>query len=216
MPRIINAERRPRDVVTIGASAGGVQALMQLLAKLPADLPAFVGIVLHRSPYHETRLPLVLGRQATIHVAEPDDGEPVQHGHVYVAPRDQHMVFVDGRVRLNHGPKEHRTRPAVDPLFRSAAEAYGPRVAGVLLSGFGSDGVLGLIHIKAVGGISLVQDPAEAAHPVMPMRAIVEDDVDAVLTLDGLADAIVALAQGRALQHGTDLHEAPDARTHGG
>lgn len=214
MPRTINAQGLPRDVVTIGASAGGVQALMHLLAKLPEDLPAIVGIVLHRSPYHETRLPQVLGRHATISVTEPEDGEVLRPGHVYVAPRDQHLVFVEGRARLNHGPKEHRTRPAADPLFRSAAEAYGPRVTGVLLSGYGSDGVPGLIRIKAAGGISLVQDPSEATHPVMPTRAIVEDDVDAVLPLDGLAEAIVALAQGRALQHGADVHESPDARAH--
>ena len=212
MARTINADRRPRDVVTIGASAGGVQALLQLLAKLPADVPAIIGIVLHRSPYHETRLPMVLGRHASVRVAEPHDGEILQPGNVYVAPRDQHMVFVDGCARLTHGPKEHRTRPAADPLFRSAAAAYGSRVTGVLLSGFGSDGVLGLIHIKAVGGVSLVQDPREAIHPMMPTRAIVEDDVDAVLPLDGLAEAIIALAHGRALQHGTDLQERPDAR----
>ena len=212
MARTINAERRPRDVVTIGASAGGVEALMQLLAKLPADLPAFIGIVLHRSPYHETRLPWVLGRHASLRVAEPHDGEMLQPANVYVAPRDRHMVFVGGYARLNHGPKEHRTRPAADPLFRSAAGAYGPRVTGVLLSGFGSDGVPGLIHIKAAGGVSLVQDPREAMHPVMPTRAIVEDDVDAVLPLDGLAEAITALAYGRPLQHGTDVQEWPDAR----
>jgi two-component system chemotaxis response regulator CheB len=213
MPRTVNAERLRRDIVTIGASAGGVQALMQLLAKLPEDVPAIIGIVLHRSPYHETRLPTVLGRHAAIPVSEPTDGEVLQHGSVYVAPRDQHLVFVDGRARLDHGPKEHRTRPAADPLFRSAAEGYGARVTGVLLSGFGSDGVPGLVRIKAAGGISLVQDPREATHPVMPTRAIVEDDVDAVLPLDGLAAAIVALAHGRALEHGTEVQESPDART---
>jgi two-component system, chemotaxis family, protein-glutamate methylesterase/glutaminase len=216
MPRTINAEHLPRDVVTIGASAGGVQALTQLLAKLPEDLPAILGIVLHRSPYHETRLPHVLGRHAAIRVTEPDDGEVLEPANVYVAPRDQHMIFVGGRARLNHGPKEHRTRPAADPLFRSAAEAYGPRVIGVLLSGYGSDGVPGLIHIKAAGGISIVQDPREAAHPVMPTRAIVEDDVDAVLPLDGIAEAIIALVHARALQHRTDVHESPDARAHRG
>ena len=213
MPRTVNAEGLRRDVVTIGASAGGVQALMQLLSKLPSDLPAIVGIVLHRSPYHETRLPAVLGRHAAIRVSEPTDGEVLERGSVYVAPRDQHLVFIGGRARLVHGPKEHRTRPAADPLFRSAAEAYGARVTGVLLSGFGSDGVPGLVRIKASGGISLVQDPREAIHPVMPMRAIVEDDVDAVLPLDGLAAAIVALAHGRSLEHGTEVQESPDART---
>ncbi|MBM4439487.1 MAG: chemotaxis protein CheB [Candidatus Rokubacteria bacterium] len=212
MPRTINAEARPRDVVTIGASAGGVQALMQLLAKLPADLPAIVGIVLHRSPYHETRLPAVLGRHASINVVEPEDGQPLVPSTVYVAPRDRHLTFSTGHAHLDHGPKEHRTRPAADPLFRSAADTFGARVVGVLLSGYGSDGVPGLIRIKAAGGISLVQDPREALHPVMPTRAIVEDDVDAILPLDGLATAIVALAHGRSLHHGTEVVEAPEAR----
>jgi two-component system chemotaxis response regulator CheB len=193
-----------RDVITIGASAGGVQALMYLLSKLPADLPAIVGIVLHRTPYHETRLPAVLGRHASLKVLEPANGDPLERGVVYVAPRDQHMLFDMGVARLSRGPREHLTRPAVDPLFRSAAASFGPRVAGVLLTGYGGDGVPGLVHIKAAGGISLVQDPSEAPHPTMPRRAIAEDDVDAILALDDIATTLVRLA------HGGTLH-APDA-----
>ena len=186
-----------RDVIVVGASAGGVQALMRLLSELPADLQAIVGIVLHRSPYHETRLPWVLGRDSRLKVIEPLDETLLEPGTVYVAPRDQHLLFEKGRARLSRGPREHRTRPAVDPLFRSAAAAYGPRVVGVLLTGFGGDGVPGLIDIKHAGGVSLVQDPLEAAHPTMPSRAIKEDDVDAILPIEGLAEAIVALASGR-------------------
>ena len=189
-----------RDVFTLGASAGGVQALIYLLSKLPSDLPATIGVVLHRTPYHETRLAWVLGRQATLKVVEPDDGETLQRGVVYVAPRDQHLLFDDGCARLSRGPREHLTRPAIDPLFRSAAAAFGPRVAGVLLTGYGGDGVPGLIKIKSAGGVSLVQDPQEASHPVMPRRAIAEDDVDAILTLDGIATALVALAHGRQFE----------------
>ena len=120
---------------------------------------------------------------------------------VYTAPRDQHLLVEDGAVRLSHGPKEHRTRPAIDPLFRSAAEAYGPRVVGVLLTGFGDDGVPGFIEIKKAGGLTLVQDPTEAQHPTMPRTAIAEDDVDAVLRIEGLAKAIVALAAGETLEY---------------
>jgi two-component system chemotaxis response regulator CheB len=199
----INAEGQTRDVIVVGASAGGVQALMHLLAKLPGDLPEIVGVVLHRSPYYETRLPWVLGRHAALEVIEPDDGAVLEKGVVYVAPRDQHLLFEQGRARLSRGPKEHRTRPAVDPLFRSAAAAFGPRVAGVLLTGYGGDGVPGLIAITTVGGLSIVQDPREAAHPVMPQRAIAEDNIHAILPLDGIAAAIVALAHGHGVYGAT-------------
>ena len=108
-------------------------------------------------------------------------------------------MLEDGVVRLNRGPKEHRTRPAIDPLFRSAAEAYGERVVGVLLSGFGDDGVPGLIEIKKAGGLSIVQDPKEALHASMPCTAIRDDDVDAVMKLGDLAAALVDLANGEML-----------------
>lgn len=195
---MLNAARVPRDIVVVGASAGGVEALMPLLETLPPELPAALGIVLHRSPFYETQLPAVLGRHAGIKVAEPADGEPLQPGKAYVAPRDQHLVVEEGRLRLNRGPREHRTRPAIDPLFRSAATAYGPRVVGVLLSGMGADGVSGLIAIKKAGGISLVQTPQEARFPVMPLNAIARDDVDAILSVDDIAAALLVLAAGGA------------------
>jgi two-component system chemotaxis response regulator CheB len=197
---MINAECRVRDVITIGASAGGVQALMRLLTLLPADLPAALCIVLHRSPFHETQLPLVLGRRACLPVVEPTDGSPVRPGIVYVAPRDQHLLMHDGVLRLDRGPKQHRTRPAIDPLFRSAAAAYGSRVVGVLLSGMGADGVTGLIDIKHSGGVSLVQSPEEAEFPTMPTRAIKEDDVDGALTVAGIARILPVLAAGGAVE----------------
>jgi two-component system chemotaxis response regulator CheB len=197
---VINAERIKRDLIVIGASAGGVQPLKDLLERLPPNLPATVAIVLHRSPYHETRLPSVLGRHALLSVLEPADRDPVLSGAVYVAPRDQHMIFEDGVVRLSRGAREHHTRPAIDPLFRSAADRYGARVVGVLLSGMGSDGVSGLIAIKKSGGVSLVQHPDEARFQKMPCTAIAEDDVDAMLTIDELAVALPALACGEAIE----------------
>jgi two-component system chemotaxis response regulator CheB len=196
---VINEERIKRDVIVIGASAGGVEPLKELLQRLPPDLSATVAIVLHRSPYHETRLPSVLGRHALLSVLEPADRDPVLSGAVYVAPRDQHMIFEDGVVRLSRGPREHHTRPAIDPLFRSAADRYGSRVVGVVLSGVGSDGVSGLIAIKKANGISLVQHPREAQFDVMPCRAIAEDDVDAMLTVTGLGRALAALARGEVV-----------------
>jgi two-component system, chemotaxis family, protein-glutamate methylesterase/glutaminase len=199
VPNVINPEGQPRDVIVIGASAGGVQALIHLLSRLPGDLPAVVGIVLHRTPYHETQLPYVLGRHSALRTIEPEDGAELERGVAYVAPRDQHLLFEKDRVRLSRGPREHMTRPAADPLFRSAVSAFGSRVVGVLLTGFGGDGVPGLIEISAAGGLTIAQDPREAAHPTMPRRAIAEDDVDAVLPLDGIASTLVALAHGRAV-----------------
>jgi two-component system chemotaxis response regulator CheB len=209
---VINEERVPRDVVTIGASAGGVEMLIRLFRSLPRDLPAIVAVVIHRSPIFETRLPLVLGRRARLPVVEPEEGEALVPGCIYVAPRDQHMLITPGRIRLTRGPKEHSTRPAIDPLFRSGAEAYGPRTTGVLLTGFGADGVRGLIAIKAAGGISLVQDPEEAPRPALPRSAIANDDVDAILTIDEMAQAIVDLSAGKTLTRSRNdaTRAAPD------
>ncbi|HXG02639.1 MAG TPA: chemotaxis protein CheB [Candidatus Binatia bacterium] len=197
---MINAERIARDVICIGMSAGGVEAIMRLVALFPQDLPAAVAFVIHRSPLHESNLPSLLNRRSRLPVSEPVDGEPVARGRIYAAPRDQHMLVDDGLIRLCRGAKEHRTRPAIDPLFRSAAATCGRRVVGVLLSGAGDDGVAGLIAIKAAAGVSLVQDPAEARHPTMPRTAIAEDDVDAVLTIESLARAIRALAAGEPFE----------------
>jgi two-component system, chemotaxis family, protein-glutamate methylesterase/glutaminase len=192
--------RRPHDIVTIGASAGGVEALIALFEKLPSDLPATIAVVIHRPAYHASILAEVLDRRASLRVTEPTDGEPVQPTRIYLAPRDHHLVFEDSQFRLNRGPHQHRTRPAVDPLFLSAARIFGPRVIGVLLSGGGADGVLGLIGIKSAGGISLVQDPKEARNPSMPETAIADDNVDAVLPLAQIAAALISLTAGGGLE----------------
>ena len=200
---IINAQQLARDVIVIGASAGGVLVIKELLTALPGDLAATVLIVIHRSPFHETQLPHVLGLHAALVVREPEDGAPMKPGIVYVAPRDQHLLVHDGFVRLDRGPKQHRTRPAIDPLFLSAAAIYGKRVIGVLLSGMGGDGVTGLIAIKHSGGVSLVQSPVEAQFPTMPSRAIKEDDVDAALPVADLARALPILVAGGAVEPGS-------------
>ncbi len=197
---MINAERIPRDIVTIGASAGGVQALTDLLGYLPSDVPAGFAIVLHRSPYFETRLPSVIGRRSQLRILEPDGPADWHHGVVYVAPRDRHLVVEDSHVVLSRRPKEHRTRPAIDPLFSSAAAALGPRVVGVLLSGMGEDGVSGLIDIKAAGGVTIVQSPSEAKFRRMPDKAISDDHVDAILSIAGIASLITLLARGAPVE----------------
>jgi two-component system chemotaxis response regulator CheB len=185
-----------RDVVVIGASAGGVTALQTLFKALPSDLPAVVAAVLHRSPFHESILASVLGRCSTLPLSEPMHEEPVQLGRIYVAPRDHHMVFDGARLMLNRGAKEHYTRPAVDPLFRSAARWHARRVIGIILTGSGDDGVSGLITIKEAGGISIAQDPDEAPHDSMPQHAIERDHVDAILRLSELAAALPRLVAG--------------------
>jgi two-component system chemotaxis response regulator CheB len=188
-----------RDIVVIGASAGGVHALRFLIARLP---PAFVGsilMVLHRSSSFDGDCPSVLSGDSRQVVREPIDGEPVRGGSIYLAPRDVHMIVEHQHIRLVREGKEHFTRPAADPLFRSAAETYGPRVVGIVLTGGGHDGLDGLLAIKAAGGISLVQDPSEARVDSMPRHAIAKDHVDAVLSLEDMASTLAALMSGDAI-----------------
>jgi len=196
MNRMINGGRTVRDTFLLGASAGGIEALTGILKRLPATLPATVGVVLHRSPTFESKLDWLLGRFSALPVDEPADGDPIKPGVIYIAPRDVHLSMQDDTWRLHRGPKVHFSRPAVDPLFMSAAVNRGRRAVGVLLSGGGSDGVLGLLAIKAAGGLSIAQQPSEAQTPSMPRHAIAEDHVDAVLRLHEIASLITALAAG--------------------
>src|SRR5262249_10782379 len=170
-----------RDVVLLGGSAGALAVLKTILSGLPARLPATLAIVLHRSATFESQLSELLGRGCLLPVREPADGEAIRSGHVYIAPRDVHMTVDRDHWRLTRGPKLHWLRPAVDPLFTSAAANYGKRVVGILLSGGGWDGVSGLLAIKAVDGLSIAQDPTEAPYDSMPMHAILDDHVDSIL-----------------------------------
>lgn len=198
-PRSLNRGGIARDVILIGASAGGLNPLLSILRRLPSDLPATIAVVMHRSPTFRSELCALVGRQTALPVLEPTDGDPIAAGRIYLAPRDMHMVMEAERWRLLRGPRMHWTRPAVDPLFSSGAHQYGHRVVGVLLSGCGGDGVEGLIAVKAAGGLSLVQDPHEAQHPDMPRRAIADDHVDAALMAYDIAAAIPALVAGQVL-----------------
>jgi len=199
---MINEGRTVRDTFVLGASAGGIEALTGILKRLPATLPATLGIVLHRSPTFVSELDRLLGRFTSLPVVEPADGDPVKQGQVYVAPRDHHMFMQDEHWRLERGPKIHFSRPAVDPLFISTAANRGRRTVGVLLSGGGSDGVLGLLAIKAAGGLSIAQQPSEAQSPSMPRHAIDEDHVDAILRLEEIAALILAVAVGEPFGNG--------------
>jgi two-component system chemotaxis response regulator CheB len=183
-----------RDVVVIGASAGGVEALRALVAALPPDLPAAVAVVLHIPARSPSALPAILRRSGPLPAVHATDGDTLRNGIIYVAPADHHLLIRDGRLSLSHGPAENGHRPAIDPLFRSAARAFGERVAGVVLSGARDDGTSGLAAIKSRGGLALVQDPAEALHPSMPRSALDHLDIDHVHTSAGLGALIGKLA----------------------
>jgi two-component system chemotaxis response regulator CheB len=193
----MNEESITRDVVLIGGSAGALAGLRTILKGLPAGLPVILAVVLHRSATFESQLPQLLGSGCQLPVREPADEEIIRPGHVYIAPRDVHMTVDRDRWRLTRGPKLHWLRPAVDPLFTSAAAQFGKRVVGALLSGGGWDGVSGMITIKALGGLTIAQDPAEASHESMPVHAIRDDHVDSILRAEEIAPAIQALVHGR-------------------
>jgi two-component system chemotaxis response regulator CheB len=171
------------DIVVIGASAGGVEALIKLVRGLPADLPAALCVVLHIPAHAPSMLATILNRVSALQAVQPVDGTTIRHGHIYVAPPDHHLIVETGHLRLTRGPKENQNRPAVDPLFRSAALAYGPRVIGVVLTGALDDGTAGLNAIKQRGGIAVVQDPQEAFYPSMPEHAMEYTQVDACLPI---------------------------------
>lgn len=191
-----------RDTIVIGASAGGVPALMKLVADLPEDLPAAVFIVLHIPTNAPSLLPVILARDAALPVAHAVDGEPIVRGRVYVAPHDRHLLIEDRRVKLVHGPKENLHRPSIDALFRSAARWVGPRVIGVVLTGARDDGRVGMRAIKQRGGITIVQDPFEAPFPSMPMSVMQEIKVDHSLPLVEIAPLLNKLSRQTVKEEG--------------
>ena len=164
-------------IVTIGASQGGVQALCALLAGLPPDFGAPVLIVQHIGAA-ESMLPSILNEVSALDAAFAAHRESLKTGRIYVAPPDQHMLVHDGQIDLSRGPRENWARPAVDPLFRSAAFCYGPGTIGIVLSGRLNDGTAGLFEIKRAGGVALVQTPREAEAPDMPQSALDNAAVD--------------------------------------
>lgn len=182
-----------RDIVAIGASAGGVEALMRVFAGLPADLPAAVVVVLHVSPSATSALPEILSRAGPLPATHARHGEPIEPGRVYVAPPNHHLLVGDGHLRLSVGPRENRQRPAIDPLFRSAAHAYGRRVVGVVLSGSLDDGTAGLVAIRSRGGAAIVQDPADALFGPMPRSALAAVTADAILPASGIGAELARL-----------------------
>lgn len=183
-----------RDIITIGGSAGSVEALKAIAAQLPADLPAAVFIVIHTSPRGRTFLPLVLKGRLPAEVAS--DSDRIENGKIYVAPSDKHLVIASGHVHLSRGPKEGLHRPSINITFRSAATTYGNRVVGVLLSGMLDDGASGMWEISQHGGVTIVQDPVEAEFPSMPLNALADVDVLYKLKVHDIVQTLVRLAWG--------------------
>jgi len=184
-----------RDIIVIGTSTGGVESLTRLTRALPAGLPAAVLVVVHFPTYGDNVLPALLSQGAALPAASACDGEAIRPGRVYVAQPDQHLLVESGggRIRLWRGPRENRARPAIDPLFRSAAETFGRRVIGILLAGTLDDGAAGLAAVKECGGVAIVQDPDEALFPEMPRGALRSVAVDHVLPVERIAPLLARL-----------------------
>ena len=190
------------DIIVIGASAGGVEALVKLVGQFPADLPASIFMVLHIPAQSPSLLPDILSRSGRLEAVHPRNGESIAPGCIYIAPPDHHILVARGYVRVVRGPKENRHRPAIDPLFRSAALAYGRQVVGVVLTGALDDGTAGLYAIKQRGGIAIVQNPKEALYPSMPRSALEHVNIDYCLSLSDIGPRLERLAHQQAGEEG--------------
>ncbi|MBD0340709.1 MAG: chemotaxis protein CheB, partial [Microcoleus sp. Co-bin12] len=188
------------DIIVIGSSAGGLKALGAIVGTLPTDIDAAIFIVQHLPADKPSILPQILADVGSLPASHASDGEPIQKGRIYVAPPDYHLLVNQGSMRVVHGPKENRFRPAIDTLFRSAARAYGSRVVGVVLTGYLDDGTVGLQAVKKRGGVAIVQDPKEAEYPSMPKSALRYVKVDRCLPLAEIPHLLVQLSKQPAAE----------------
>lgn len=184
-----------KDIVVVGTSAGGVQALQVLVGGLPQDFDASVFLVLHIPASDGGLLTGILQRCTALPVIAPEDGMPIEKGRIYIGQPDRHLLIEGDRIRITRGPKENRHRPSVDALFRSAAYACGARVIGVILAGNLDDGTAGLWAVKDRGGTTVVQAPADAPHPSMPESALRYVSADHVVPLTEIASLLARLSR---------------------
>ena len=182
------------DLIVVGASWGGLHAVGEILTALPHDLDAAVVVAQHRrADSQEGGLASLLAGRAHLPVDDVDDKQPIESGHVYLAPPDYHLLIERGYFSLSTDEHVHYARPSVDVLFESAADAYGETVIGVILTGANADGALGLARVKANGGVAIVQDPEDAARREMPRAAIAATTADAILPLSEIGPFIYGL-----------------------
>jgi two-component system chemotaxis response regulator CheB len=204
------------DIIAIGGSSGAVEALLRILPDLPVNLPATIFIVLHLSPESPNSLPRLFTNNGNLPAESAVNGATFRPGHIYLAPPDQHLLVEKKRMRLSHDARQNGFRPAIDPLFRSVAHSFGPRVIGLILSGGLDDGVSGLIDIKLHGGIALAQDPSDAVAPSMPQSAVANVELDHVVPLRKIAarlsDLVHAPVTARPKRGGKHLAGHPAAR----
>jgi two-component system chemotaxis response regulator CheB len=190
------------DIVVIGSSMGGLESLRRIVKDVPSDWKGVMLIVQHVAPYDTFLLDQLLKRLAKIPVVKPTDNETIMPGRIYVAPANVHMLVKGNKIMLTKGPRENYTRPAIDPLFRSAAAEYGSRVIGIILSGILFDGASGLRAVKRCGGITIIQDPSEALSPEMPLAAKEVVAIDYTLKTADMVPAILRLAEEEAVASG--------------
>jgi two-component system chemotaxis response regulator CheB len=189
-----------KDIVVIGGSAGSHSAIRQIIADLPAGLQASIFIATHMPTNSAGYLSEVLELASHLRISRAIDGQPIEPGCVYVAVPDHHLLVIDGTVRLGNGPRENMTRPAIDPLFRSAALSYGPRVIGVILSGMLNDGASGIRAVKACGGTAIVQHPLDAIADQMPLAALEAVEPNRIVTAQDLGPLIAEMVGEEAGQ----------------
>ncbi len=204
----ISSPRPLRDIILLGASAGGVDALRSLVRCLPHDLPAAVFVVLHLRRDRETFLPGILSRAGSLPAHAAEDGEPLRHGRIYIAPPNRQLILDGDHIRLRPGGSDDRWCPSVDALFQSAAEQHGPRVAAAVLTGYLNDGTAGLARVKAGGGATIVQEPHDALAADMPRNALRAVQADYTLPLAAIPPVLSWLTG-----HGA---QAIDAASHFG
>ncbi|MBC3788361.1 chemotaxis protein CheB [Spirosoma utsteinense] len=182
-----------RNIVVIGASAGGVYALKEFVDLLPADFSGSIFVVQHMAADALSSLPEILNFRGKLKACHPVDGDPIRSGRIFVAPPDHHLLIEKGRILVKKGPKENRFRPSIDALFRSAAYNYGPRVIGIVLTGLLNDGTSGMWTVKRLGGVSIIQQPQEALYPSMPESVRENVEVDYAVPIADLAPLLVEL-----------------------
>lgn len=205
MPRPAKAAKRPPpyssrrfDVVAIGTSAGGLNALSQVLRALPPSFPSSIVVVQHLSPAHKSWMANLLGRSTQLQVKQAEHNEIMLPGTVYIAPPDEHLLVGPGKLQLAHTQLVHFSRPSIDLLFESVAGTYGSRSMGVVLSGSGSDGAAGIRALKEAGGTTIAQKPDEAEFSPMPMAAVETGCIDFVVPLEKIGEVLMQQCAGKS------------------